>query len=173
MATSSGDYFGTAQSWRREEDHLLPSLGQHLKRVEADACCRCLNLELELPLTGLENLEEMVGLPDFSGPFCEEDYLGNQQSRYQEHFASQIVLRRLCVSFHNTLQNGELSSFTYTAVVHLDASRLLRSTYAFLTLPCLSFCSFPGFGFATSAWPFPGRILQAGQGPSHGTPGMT
>ncbi|ROT39814.1 hypothetical protein SODALDRAFT_274260 [Sodiomyces alkalinus F11] len=67
---------------------------------------RCLNLELELPLTGLEKLEETVGLPDFSGPFCEEDYLGNQQSRFQEHFASQIVLRRLCVGFHNTLQNA-------------------------------------------------------------------
>lgn len=64
----------------------------------------CLNLELNLPLTGLDKLEDLVGLPDFSsGSFSEEDYIGNQASYFQEHFASQIVLRRLSVEFHTTL----------------------------------------------------------------------
>ncbi|KAM7193471.1 hypothetical protein V8F20_008374 [Naviculisporaceae sp. PSN 640] len=63
----------------------------------------CLNLELGFPLTGLEKMESLVGLPDFSGPFCEEDYAANQESHYQEHFASQIVLRRILVEFHGVL----------------------------------------------------------------------
>ncbi|KAI1634350.1 hypothetical protein F4809DRAFT_643573 [Biscogniauxia mediterranea] len=66
----------------------------------------CLHLELNLPLTGLDKLEEMVGLPDFSGSFTEEDYVANQASHFQEHFASQIVLRRLSVEFHTTLSNA-------------------------------------------------------------------
>ncbi|KAK8126269.1 uncharacterized protein PG998_002028 [Apiospora kogelbergensis] len=66
-----------------------------------------LNLEFNLPLTGLEKFDDMVGLPDFSaGSFSEEDYIGNQASHFQEHFASQIVLRRLVVEFHTTLTSA-------------------------------------------------------------------
>ncbi|KAK4195763.1 hypothetical protein QBC40DRAFT_15984 [Triangularia verruculosa] len=64
-----------------------------------------LNLELGFPLTGLERMENTVGLPTFSGPFCEDDVISNQQSHFQEHFASQIVLRRLLVGFHHALNN--------------------------------------------------------------------
>ncbi|KAI8959961.1 hypothetical protein F5Y11DRAFT_284480 [Daldinia sp. FL1419] len=66
----------------------------------------CLNMELNMPRTGLDKLESLVGLPDFSGSFSEEDYMGNQASHFQEHFASQIVLRRLSVEFHTTLTNA-------------------------------------------------------------------
>ncbi|KAI2616983.1 hypothetical protein GGS26DRAFT_603302 [Hypomontagnella submonticulosa] len=66
----------------------------------------CLNMELNIPQTGLDKLESLVGLPDFSGSFSEEDYVGNQASHFQEHFASQIVLRRLSVEFHTTLTNA-------------------------------------------------------------------
>jgi hypothetical protein len=66
----------------------------------------CLNLELGFPTTGLDRLESVVGLPDFSGPFCEDDYMGNQGSNFREHFASQIVLRRLLVDFHAVLSQG-------------------------------------------------------------------
>ncbi|KAF3067022.1 hypothetical protein GL218_08823 [Daldinia childiae] len=66
----------------------------------------CLNMELNIPRTGLDKLESLVGLPDFSGSFSEEDYIGNQASHFQEHFASQIVLRRLSVEFHTTLSNA-------------------------------------------------------------------
>lgn len=66
-----------------------------------------LNLEFNIPLTGLEKLESLVGLPDFSaGSFSEDDYAGNQTSHFREHFASQIVLRRLSVEFHTTLSNA-------------------------------------------------------------------
>lgn len=65
-------------------------------------------MELNIPQTGLNKLEPLVGLPDFSGSFSEEDYIGNQASHFQEHFASQIVLRRLAVEFHTTLTNGKL-----------------------------------------------------------------
>ncbi|KAI1872601.1 hypothetical protein JX265_005481 [Neoarthrinium moseri] len=68
----------------------------------------CLNLEFNMPLTGLHHLEEIVGLPDFSaGAFSEEDYISNQASHFQEHFASQIVLRRLSVEFHKALTNDQ------------------------------------------------------------------
>lgn len=65
-----------------------------------------LNMELNIPRTGIDKLEALVGLPDFSGSFSEEDYIGNQASHFQEHFASQIVLRRLSVEFHTTLTNA-------------------------------------------------------------------
>jgi hypothetical protein len=77
-----------------------------------------LNLELCVPLTGLERMGSVVGLPDFSGPFCEEDYISNQESHFQEHFASQIVLRRLLVDFHGTLSQS-ISSHTYTLYFQL------------------------------------------------------
>lgn len=66
----------------------------------------CLHLEFGFPLTGLEKMEAVVGLPDFSGPFSDEDYICNQESHFQEHFASQIVLRRLLVDFHAVLRQG-------------------------------------------------------------------
>ncbi|GAB1311437.1 hypothetical protein MFIFM68171_01647 [Madurella fahalii] len=71
-----------------------------------------LNLELGFPLTGLERMESVVGLPDFSGPFSEEDYISNQESHFQEHFASQIVLRRLLVDFHGALSHSTTASST-------------------------------------------------------------
>lgn len=70
---------------------------------------------MELPLTGLEALEDVVGLPDLNDSFLNTDYLDNtdylenQESHFQEHFASQIALRRLSVQFHNMLRNGESS----------------------------------------------------------------
>ncbi|QGI58985.1 hypothetical protein CEK26_001110 [Fusarium fujikuroi] len=63
----------------------------------------CFHMEFGLPLTGLEKLEETIGLPDFSGPMTDEDYIVNQQTHFHEHFASQIVLRRLSVNFHSVL----------------------------------------------------------------------
>ncbi|KAL2134523.1 hypothetical protein VTI74DRAFT_11567 [Chaetomium olivicolor] len=69
-----------------------------------------LNLELGFPLTGLERMESVVGLPDFSSPFSEDDYISNQESHFQQHFASQIVLRRLLVNFHHILSQGATGS---------------------------------------------------------------
>ncbi|KAK3392932.1 hypothetical protein B0H63DRAFT_516147 [Podospora didyma] len=55
--------------------------------------------------------DTIVGLPDFSHPFSEVDYISNQESHCQEHFASQIVLRRLLVDFDGVLsQTTTLSS---------------------------------------------------------------
>ncbi|KAF4473072.1 acetate regulatory DNA binding [Fusarium albosuccineum] len=84
----------------------------------------CFHMEFGLPLTGLEKLEEAIGLPDFSGPITDDDYIGNQTTHFQEHFASQIVLRRLSASFHSTLSK----------------------TFGTASTP-----SFPGFGSFTGA----------------------
>ncbi|OIW35648.1 hypothetical protein CONLIGDRAFT_567738 [Coniochaeta ligniaria NRRL 30616] len=63
----------------------------------------CVILELSMPTTGLEELERVIGLPDFSESVAQEDYEGNQSTHFQEHFASQIVLRRMMIEFHNTM----------------------------------------------------------------------
>lgn len=59
-------------------------------------------------MTGLEKYEALVRVPDFGGVLSQEDYVSNQASHYQEHFASQIVLRRLSADFHSVLGNGKV-----------------------------------------------------------------
>lgn len=66
----------------------------------------CMHVELGLPLSGLDAIEQDVGMPIFSGQFIQEDYIGNQATHYQEHFASQIVLRRIMSDFNSTLSQG-------------------------------------------------------------------
>ncbi|KAF4978081.1 hypothetical protein FZEAL_5471 [Fusarium zealandicum] len=66
----------------------------------------CFHMEFGLPLTGLEKLEEAIGLPDFSGPMTDDDYIGDQTTHFHEHFASHIVLRRLSASSHSALSKA-------------------------------------------------------------------
>src|SRR3569833_193716 len=101
MLIWSDEPSGFAQSSKRECSVAPPALFHGM----LTSITRCFNLELGLPLTGLDKLEDIVGLPDFSGPFSQEDYLANQASHFQEHFASQIVLRRLSMEFHTALTN--------------------------------------------------------------------
>lgn len=63
----------------------------------------CFNLELGMPLSGLDKYETLVRVPDFGGPVSQDDHT----SHFQEHFASQIVLRRLSADFNNVLSSGE------------------------------------------------------------------
>jgi hypothetical protein len=67
-------------------------------------------MEFGLPLTGLDKLEETIGLPDFNGPITDEDYIADQATHFQEHFASQIVLRRLSANLHSVLNKSRLNS---------------------------------------------------------------
>lgn len=60
-------------------------------------------LELDLPPTGIIELEEQISLPHFNGPYCEADHRGNQSSHFEAHFASQVALRRLCGLIHQNL----------------------------------------------------------------------
>jgi len=69
-----------------------------------------LHVEYGLPRTGLEKMETVVGLPDFSSACYDEDHIRNQQSHFQEHFASQIVLRRLLAEFHNAMSEVTATS---------------------------------------------------------------
>lgn len=66
---------------------------------------RSLQLEFGLPSTGLEKFDDSISLPTFGGPMTEDDYIGNQATHFQEHFASQIVLRSLSATIHATLSN--------------------------------------------------------------------
>lgn len=87
------------------ETYETPTWGFFFGRL-ANVCNSHFHMEFELPLTGLEKLDDSIGLPDFSGPFTSEDYMTNQTMHFQEHFASQIALRRLSASFHSALGNG-------------------------------------------------------------------
>lgn len=60
-----------------------------------------------MPVTGLDKYESLVRVPDFGGVLSQEDYVSNQASHYQEHFASQIVLRRLSADFHTVLGSSK------------------------------------------------------------------
>lgn len=75
-------------------------------------------------MTGLDKLEDVVGLPDFSGTYSQDYYpAGNPASHFQEYFASQIVLRRLSMEFHSVLMSGKphssafISRFTLAGLV--------------------------------------------------------
>lgn len=63
---------------------------------------------LDLPLSGLENFEHLVGLPSFIiEQSNEEDNACNQVSHYQERFISQIMAKRLMGDLHNSLSNSK------------------------------------------------------------------
>lgn len=69
---------------------------------------RSFSPELGMPVTSLDKYEALVRVPDFGGVLSQEDYVSNQESHYQEHFASQIVLRRLSADFHSVLGSGKI-----------------------------------------------------------------
>ncbi|KAK4189030.1 hypothetical protein QBC35DRAFT_494533 [Podospora australis] len=57
------------------------------------------HLELGYPLSGLEKMESTVGLPIFTGSFSKDDVENDEESHFYltQHFAAQIVLRRLII----------------------------------------------------------------------------
>ncbi|KAK0126370.1 hypothetical protein ONS95_007976 [Cadophora gregata] len=73
-----------------------------------------LHLELDLPLTGIIELGDRVGMPSFNVPFCEADHVGNQATNFEAHFASSLALRRLCAStnaqIYDSMSNSDTSS---------------------------------------------------------------
>jgi hypothetical protein len=76
-----------------------------------------MHLELGLPLSGLDTMEKDIGMPIFSGTFTQEDYVGNQATHFQEHFASQIVLRRLMSDFNQTLGRRKPSPLLFVCAL--------------------------------------------------------
>ncbi|KAF5552007.1 acetate regulatory DNA binding protein [Fusarium mexicanum] len=98
-------YFNEARKRMGKPDELHGPRTDLVKRVfwYCSIMETCFHMEFGQPLTGLEKLEETIGLPDFSGPMTDEDYIVNQQTHFHEHFASQIVLRRLSANFHSVL----------------------------------------------------------------------
>ncbi|KAH8815239.1 hypothetical protein F5884DRAFT_169964 [Xylogone sp. PMI_703] len=68
-----------------------------------------LHLEIDLPLTGILDLENRVGIPSFSVPLCEEDVRGNQATQFEAHYASHIALRRLCANLSSNISKSPLA----------------------------------------------------------------
>jgi hypothetical protein len=119
VATLFGEHFGTARSWRRQ---LLLDLLHTLDWLRR---CSCFNLELGMPVSGLDKYEALVRVPDFGGPVSQEDHT----SHFQEHFASQIVLRRLSADFNNVLSSGK-NTRRFTACGLHSVSVLLVPSFA-------------------------------------------
>ncbi|KAG4442313.1 hypothetical protein IFR05_002237 [Cadophora sp. M221] len=71
-----------------------------------------LNQELDLPLTGILELSDRVGMPSFNVPFCEADHVGNQATNFEAHFASALALRRLCASVNAQIYDSTSNSET-------------------------------------------------------------
>jgi len=73
-----------------------------------------LHMELDLPLTGIVELGDRVGMPSFNVPFCEADHIGNQATNFEAHFASALALRRLCASvnaqIYDSMSNSDTAS---------------------------------------------------------------
>lgn len=83
-----------------------------------------LELELGLPATGLNAYEGRVPVPDFGGGLAGEDHIANQTSHFQEHYASQIVLRRLATDFHTVLSGVSFSTVASTNGTTLSVGKM-------------------------------------------------
>ncbi|KAI9171315.1 acetate regulatory DNA binding [Paramyrothecium foliicola] len=68
-----------------------------------------LRMEFGLPSTGLDKLNETVGLPDLGSSDPNEQYVSNQTSSFRSQFASEVVLHQLCASFHSSLTSAFVS----------------------------------------------------------------
>lgn len=73
-----------------------------------------LQLELDLPPTGISGLAHQVGFPSFSSPFCEADERANQFSHFEAHYASQVALRRLCAELHRNIDDSSTNNSSDT-----------------------------------------------------------
>lgn len=145
MLALAGIYFGTTyhhtELWRMvasaslacqalittcSRDQLTQGHGDILRRVfwHCSIMETFLYLELGLPATGLNKFETRVPVPDFGGGFSQEDHVANQTSYFQEHFASQIVLRRLATDFHSVLSNTPSSKATMPNTIKSLAMQL-------------------------------------------------
>lgn len=63
------------------------------------------NIELGLPRGILEQLEDIVGPPVFSGLLSHDDIMGTSLAK--DHFVSAVAMRRLALEAHAVLNNGE------------------------------------------------------------------
>ncbi|CAL3964274.1 unnamed protein product [Diplocarpon coronariae] len=71
-----------------------------------------LHMELDLPLTGILDIGDRVGMPSFNTPFCESDHLGNQATNFEAHYASSLALRRLCAGLNASIHDSTSTSGT-------------------------------------------------------------
>ncbi|KAK2626520.1 hypothetical protein QTJ16_003695 [Diplocarpon rosae] len=69
-----------------------------------------LHMELDLPLTGILDIGDRVGMPSFNTPFCESDHLGNQATNFEAHYASSLALRRLCAGLNANIHDSTSAS---------------------------------------------------------------
>jgi hypothetical protein len=67
-----------------------------------------LRLELDLPLTPAQPVEESVDLPTFISPFCEADHRSSEVTHFEKHYEAQLALHHLCTSLYNGVNDCKL-----------------------------------------------------------------
>ncbi|KAG9244619.1 hypothetical protein BJ878DRAFT_534452 [Calycina marina] len=76
--------------WTSKRGDMIKCIFWHCAIMETS-----IYLELDLPPVGIIKFAEQIGLPHFTGAFCDEDHQGNTSSPFEAHFPSQVALRRL------------------------------------------------------------------------------
>ncbi|TLS24638.1 hypothetical protein PpBr36_08825, partial [Pyricularia pennisetigena] len=80
------------------------------------------DIELGLPRGILEQLEDIVGPPVFSGLFSHDYITGTSLAR--DHFVSAVAMRRLALEAHAMLNNGHFASRYSTGALDPDGFNL-------------------------------------------------
>ncbi|KAI6252929.1 hypothetical protein MCOR19_010482 [Pyricularia oryzae] len=80
------------------------------------------DIELGLPRGILEQLEDIVGPPVFSGLLSHDDIMGTSLAK--DHFVSAVAMRRLALEAHAVLNNGHFASRYSTGALDPDGFTL-------------------------------------------------
>ncbi|KAI7921312.1 hypothetical protein M0657_004039 [Pyricularia oryzae] len=93
-----------------------------LESAQAFALAGYFDIELGLPRGILEQLEDVVGPPVFSGLLSHDDIMGTSLAK--DHFVSAVAMRRLALEAHAVLNNGHFASRYSTGALDPDGFTL-------------------------------------------------
>ncbi|KIM92758.1 hypothetical protein OIDMADRAFT_173784 [Oidiodendron maius Zn] len=105
-----------------KQSNLNSARGDLIKRVYWHCVVMetALQLELDLPPTGISGLADRVGFPSFSSPFCKADERANQFSYFEAHYATQVTLQRLCAKLHQNINDSSTNNSSDTPSASSD-----------------------------------------------------
>lgn len=79
-----------------------------------------LHLELDLPLTRIQPIEDSVDPPTFISLFCEADHRSSEVTHFEKHYEAQLALHHLCASLYNGI-NDCMLLFSYMIFLTLES----------------------------------------------------
>lgn len=72
-----------------------------------------LHLELDLPLTSIQPIEDSVDPPTFISPICKADHRSNEITHFKKHSEAQLELHHVCTNLCNGT-NDSIPLFSYS-----------------------------------------------------------